>query len=410
MEAVPLSAATFSRTSRLRCSAVAVLALFGIQTVSAYSVLSHEAIVDSAWDISLKPAILTRFPGTTPDQLIEAHAYAYGGSIIQDMGYYPFSSKLFSDLVHYFRSGDFVMALLKDAKDADGYAFALGALAHYSSDITGHPIAINRAVPMLFPKLRRKYGDEMTYEDNTAAHLKTEFGFDVLEVARGRYAPKAYHDFIGFQVSKPLLEQAFEETYGVPLKSVIKDLGLALGTYRSAVGGLIPEMTRVAWDQKKDQIAQASPGMTRQRYVYNLSRASYQKEWGKDYHQPGVGARLLAFLFRIIPRVGPFKALAFRVPTPEAEKLFMQSFNETLTRYKTFIAESLSNKLDIRDLNLDNGKPSGRATISYQTNPYQTCLRGWPSGTNPFGLTSGQPSCPTTPSRTRDCRRKPQPS
>ena len=127
------------------------------------------------------------------------------------MGYYPFGSKFFSDLVHYVRSGDFVLALLKDAQtsaDINDYAFALGALAHYAADNLGHPVAINRTVPLVYPKLRAKFGPEVTYEDNPAAHLKTEFGFDVIEVARGQYANEAYHDFIGFQVAKPLLERA----------------------------------------------------------------------------------------------------------------------------------------------------------------------------------------------------------
>jgi hypothetical protein len=240
-----------------------LLAAAGARTGSAYSVLTHEAVVDACWEVSLKPALQARYPGLTGDQLREAHAYAYGGAIIQDMGYYPFGSKLFSDLTHYIRSGGFVLTLLQDAQDADGYAFALGALAHYAADNNGHPIAINRAVPLLFPKLQRKFGDEVTYEDDPSAHLKTEFGFDVIEIAHGNYAPQAYHDFIGFQVSKPLLETAFQDTYGVPLKSVFKDLDLALGTYRHVVSQIIPEMTKVAWDQKKDEIAKSTPGVTR---------------------------------------------------------------------------------------------------------------------------------------------------
>ena len=186
--------------------------------VSAYSVLTHEAIIDSSWPKDLRPLLLKRFPNATDDQLREAHAYAYGGAIIQDMGYYPFGSKLFSDLVHYTRSGDFVIALVKDAQEEDpkdpqalnDYAFALGALAHYAADNQGHPVAVNRTVPLVYPKLKAKFGPEITYEDNPSAHLKTEFGFDVIEVARGQYANDAYHDFIGFKVAKPLLERAFE--------------------------------------------------------------------------------------------------------------------------------------------------------------------------------------------------------
>ena len=221
-----------------------------VQT-AAYAVLAHEAIIDSAWDTNIRPLLLKRFPKATPEQLKEAHGYAYGGAIIQDMGYYPHGSYFFSDLTHYVRSGDFVLALLRDAKDLDGYAFALGALSHYAADNDGHRIGVNRAVPVLYPKLKKKYGDSVTYEENPLAHVKTEFGFDVLEVAQGRYAPDSYHDFIGFGVSVPLLEQAFQETYGLDLKSVLSDEDKVLGSYRYDVSQLLPKATRVAWSLKK---------------------------------------------------------------------------------------------------------------------------------------------------------------
>lgn len=166
-----------------------------------YAVLTHEAVIDSSWDGVIRPLLLMRFPDATQDDLKNAHAYAYGGSIIQDLGYYPFGSKFFSDLVHYVRNADFVAALIRDSHDLNEYAFALGVLAHFAADNDGHRVAVNRTVPMLYPKLRREYGDTVTYDENPGAHLKTEFGFDVLQVAKGHYAPQAYHDYIGFQVS-----------------------------------------------------------------------------------------------------------------------------------------------------------------------------------------------------------------
>jgi hypothetical protein len=200
--------------------------LFFLLTVtpsSGYSVLTHEEIVDLAWEDSIKPLLLAKYPNTTADQLIKAHAYAYGGCVIQDMGFYPFGNKRFSDLVHYVRSGDFVQNLIDQAGDINEYAFALGALAHYAADISGHP-AVNRAVPMEFPNLRKKFGNTVTYEQDPKAHIRTEFGFDVAQVAKKRYAPKSYHDFIGFEVSKPLLERAFLKTYGIELKDLFKSL------------------------------------------------------------------------------------------------------------------------------------------------------------------------------------------
>jgi Zinc dependent phospholipase C len=328
---------------------------------TAYSVLTHEAIIDSAWPTELRPLLLKRFPNATDVQLREAHAYAYGGAIIQDMGYYPFGSKFFSDLVHYTRSGDFVFALIKDAQqsaDLNDYAFALGALAHYAADNLGHPVAINRTVPLVYPKLRAKFGSEVTYEDDPAAHLKTEFGFDVIEVARGQYANEAYHDFIGFKVAKPLLEQAFEETYCIPLKDLFTSLDLALGTYRFSVSQTIPEMTKAAWAAKKKDIQKLQAGITRRRYIYRIRIAAYQKEWDNQYQRPGFGARFLAFLFRLLPKVGPFKAFAFKIPPPTAEKMFLASFDDTVRRYRELLASVSENRLQLPNQNFDTGKPT----------------------------------------------------
>lgn len=334
-----------------------LLCLLVLKPGGAYSVLSHEAIIDSSWP-QLKLLLLKRFPAATDDQLRDAHAYAYGGAIIQDMGYYPFGSKFFSDLVHYVRSGDFIEAMLQDAQDVNQYAFALGSLAHYAGDTEGHPVAINRTVPMLYPKLRAKYGPMVTYEDDPAKHLKTEFGFDVIEIARGQYASQAYHDFIGFKVDKPLLEQAFQQTYCLGLPKLFHDLDLALGTYRYSVSRVIPEMTKAAWAAKKKQILQLQAGMTRRKYIYSLSRAAYQQEWTDKYRRPGLGARFLAWVFDIIPKVGPFRALAFKVPPPGGEKLFLASLDDTLRRYHELLQRVDQNTLNLDGENLDTGQPT----------------------------------------------------
>ncbi len=325
----------------------------------AYAVLAHEAIVDSAWSTHIRPLLLKRFPGASAAELKEAHGYAYGGAIIQDMGYYPHGSFFFSDLTHYVRSGDFVLALLRDSSDIKGFAFALGALAHYAADNEGHPIATNRAVPILYPKLKKKYGDVVTYEDGKLAHIKTEFGFDVLEVARGRYAPDSYHDFIGFEVATTLLEQAFRETYGLDLKSVLSDEDKVIGSYRHDVSQLIPKATRVAWSLKRSEIMKDQPGMTKRRFLYNLSRASYRKNWGNDYQPPTFGERLLAFLVRILPKFGPLKVLELKTPTPETERMFEASFNTSLDRYRQLLSQVGTGRLRLPNDNFDTGNITG---------------------------------------------------
>jgi Zinc dependent phospholipase C len=327
----------------------------------AYAILAHEALIDSTWDANIRPLLRQRFPQATDADLQKAHAYAYGGSIIQDLGYYPFGSKLFSDLTHYVRSGDFVLNLLADSQDVNEYAFALGALAHYAADNVGHRVATNRAVPLLYPKLRRKFGDVVAYEDDPTAHLRTEFSFDILQVARGAYAPDNYHDFIGFEVSKPLLQRAFQDTYALPLDSVFVDLDLALGNYRFAVSSIVPEMTRVAWQTKKDEIAKLTPGMTRQKFLYHMSRSEYEKDWGKGYTKPGFRARLLALLFRILPKIGPLKALKFRALTPQTEALFLASFDGALQQYRELLVQAGRSQLKLANENFDLGevKPAG---------------------------------------------------
>ena len=336
-----------------------ILAVLVSTSVSfGYTVLTHEAIIDSTWDTSVQKLLLKRFPNATPEELQQAHAYAYGGCIIQDLGYYPFSSPFFSDLTHYVRSGDFITALIRESQDLNEYAFALGALEHYAADTEGHRLATNRAVPMLYPELRRKYGNDVTYWDNPVAHIRTEFGFDVLQVASGRYAPDGYHGFIGFQVSREVLERAFRDTYGIEMKDVFGNVTLALGSYRWAVRSIIPGMTRVAWSLKQDQLKKEIPGITRKKFLYNLSRSSYEKEWGKDYHKPGWGTRILAFLFRWLPGGGPFRALKVRTPTPAVEKLFMASFNATIDRYKVILANVDAGGPQLPNENLDSGAAS----------------------------------------------------
>ena len=333
------------------------LILLSVPVASGYSVLTHEAIVDSLWDVSIQKLLLKRFPSSTPEDLKQARAYTYGGCILQDMGYYPFGSHLFSDLTHYVRSGDFIVALIRESQDLNEYAFALGALAHYAADNNGHRLATNRAVPMLYPDLMRRFGKDVTYWDNPVAHLRTEFGFDVLEVANGRFASDRYHSFIGFEVSKPVLERAFLSTYGLELKDVFGNLDLALGTFRYSVSSVIPSMTRVAWELKKKELIQETPGLTKQKFLYNLSRRGYEKEWGTEYRRPGFWARLMAWIVRITPKIGPFRSLAFRAPTPEVEKLFMASFNATVDNYRMLLANVDAGRLRLQNENFDVGEP-----------------------------------------------------
>ena len=341
----------------LRLGLLVVLAFS--QWMSGYSMLTHEQIVDLAWSDQIEPLLKQRFPNATEEELKVAHAYAYGGSIIQDLGYYPFGNKDFSNLLHYVRSGDFVRAMLEDADDIDGYAFALGALAHYTSDVDGHPV-VNRAVAMDYPKLQRKFGNNITYEDNHRAHIRTEFGFDVVQVAKGRFTSDGYHNFIGFKVHKPLLEQAFRETYGLDLNDILSNPDLSIGSYRRSVSTIIPEMTRVALLTKHAELVKENPDFDQKKFVYRLSRAEYEQEWGTQYQKPGWRTRVFAAFVRILPKVGPLRNVDIKLPTPPTEDLYIKSVNKTVDSYKARLAtlRQPQNHIDLPNLDFDTGKPT----------------------------------------------------
>jgi hypothetical protein len=365
-----------SRSWRLwsiRIVAILLLVLMCSRGSVAYSVLTHEEIVDLVWSDQLSPLLLKRFPALTEDQLKEAHGYAYGGAVIQDLGYYPFGSVEFSNLVHYVRSGDFVRELLLQSQDANEYAFALGALAHYASDIAGHP-AVNQAVSIQYPKLRAKYGNSVRYAQDHTAHLKTEFGFDMVQVAKNRYASQRYHDFIGFEVSKPLLERTFPIVYGVELKDVLSHEDLAVGSYRFAVSLMIPEMTKIALRTHKEDLMRETPNFAKRKFLYRLSRSDYEKEWGKDYEKDGFKIRLFSILLRYMPKIGPFKALAFNNPTPQTEDLYFKSINTTVDQYRIYLIQVRTDSLRLANSDFDTGKETKAAEYSLTDETYAKLL------------------------------------
>lgn len=314
-----------------------------------------------------------RFPSATEEDLRKAHAYAYGGCVVQDMGYYPFGSKYFSDLVHYVRSGDFVKALIQESSDLNEYAFALGALSHYAADNSGHP-TINRVVTIEFPKLAKKYGERATYADDPKAHIRTEFGFDMVQVAKNRYTSDRYHDFIGFEVSKDLLDRAFYKTYSLRLGDVFGDTDLAIGTLRRSVSIVIPEMTRVALLARKQEIVKDTPNFHKKQFLYYLSRKSYEKEWGKGYRKPGVGTQILAFFLRLIPKVGPFSALAFKIPTTQTEDMYIKSVDLTVQDYEKLLRETTIEELRLPNKDCDTGRETKAGEYALTDKTYERLL------------------------------------
>ena len=357
----------------IRIVALCLIVLMCNVDSPAYSVLTHEEIVDLLWSAEIRPLLLKRYPGLSEDQIKEAHAYAYGGAVIQDLGYYPFGSAEFSNLVHYVRSGDFVHELLIQSRDVNEYAFAIGALSHYASDIAGHP-AVNQAVAIEYPKLEAKFGKSVRYSQDKSAHLKTEFGFDTLQVARNRYASQQYHDFIGFKVSKSLLERVFPVVYGEQLTDVLTHEELAVGSYRFAVSRLIPQMTQVALQTHKKGSMREKKNFARRKFLYRLSRSGYEKEWGKDYVKPGFGTRIESTLFRYMPKIGPLKALAFNTPTAQTEDLYIRSINTTVDHYRALLEALGDGTLALPNCDLDSGNVTKAAEYSLTDDTYAKLL------------------------------------
>lgn len=316
--------------------------------------MTHISVIDSTWESTIAPMIQQRFSHASEDEIQQARKFAYGGCIIQDLGYYPGGSKLFSDLLHYVRSGDFVQALIQNSETPAEYAFALAALSHYASDNNGHALATNRAVPILYPELRKKFGDEVTFDEKPSAHLKVEFGYDVVQLAKGNYASDNYHDFIGFDVPEGLLKKTFRDVYGFSLTEILADYETAIGSYRWAITGLIPDAIKIAWELKKDELEKMS--ITREQFFFRMPRSEFEKTYGKKYIKPSIFSKIVAFFVKILPPIGPLKILRFKPPTPEVESMFLESYNTTLTNYKGLLKQISAKRFELINKDLDTGK------------------------------------------------------
>lgn len=358
---------------------LAVLLAFTSRPAAAYAVLTHQANIDSTWERCLVPALERRYPGATPEELLDAKAYAYGGAIIQDMGYYPFGNPLFTNLTHYVRSGDFVRNLIDQARDRNDYAFALGALAHYAADIGGHAEGTNRAMASVYPELAAKFGPVITYQQAPKQHMQLEFAFDVVQLASGKYHTQDYHTNIGFRVSKSVLERAFQKTYGLELGQVIANVDISIATFRFAVSQLIPTAARAAWHYKRKDIMKLSPGARRRDYLKRTSPKEFRKEYGNEYQQPGFGARIISYFIRVLPKIGPLKPFAFKLPTPEAGRLFRASFRTVMASYCANIArqptDTAASPLSLANTDFDTGHSTRAGEYALADETYGEWLR-----------------------------------
>jgi hypothetical protein len=297
------------------------------EPAGAYGILTHHQLIDQSWESTIVPILLSRFPSLTPAQLREAHGYAYGGSAIQDLGYYPFANAAFSDLTHYVRSGDFVRSLFRHAHTADELAFAIGALSHYVGDSIGHSQATNPAVGIAFPKLSKKHGPSVNYAQGKTAHVRVEWAFDINQAAKRRLAPYDYVGYIGLHVPRDQLLEAFSETYGFPVSALMQQYGNALRAYRFGARRFLPGFTYAEALIHHRHFLNDSPGPEFDAYALRTAQLAREANWDAYRKNPGVGTHLLAGLIVILPKIGALKMLAIKHPTVATEDLYIRSVN-----------------------------------------------------------------------------------
>jgi hypothetical protein len=332
--------------------------IFACASSGAYSVLTHEELIDLAWNDSIRPLLLAKFPGATDHQLVIAHSYAYGGCVVQDMGYYPFGKRFLSNLTHYVRSGDFVAWMLQNAHTIDEYAFAIGALSHYMGDSIGHSQAINPATAFEFPKLQRKYGDSVTYGESPHGHIRTEFAFDVEELGNLEFAPPAYLRAVGFRVPRKFLERAFAHTYGLDIHSILGPDRPALRSYRTAVRSFIPSFAEAELVLHRHQFPPHPDDEAYRIFYQRVSRTNYERRWKHTYKGPSFKAHLLAIFVFLVPKLGGAADLALKIPTPETNDWYLRSMNRTvdeLNEKLRQLREQGSDPISLANLDLDTG-------------------------------------------------------
>jgi hypothetical protein len=323
------------RSNRLRTFALVFLLVLGRSQTRAYSLMTHELLIDLTWQDSIVPLLLSRYPNLTPAQLQQARAYAYGGCVIQDMGYYPFGDKFFSDLTHYVRSGDFVVSLFRNAHNANELAFAVGALSHYIGDSVGHPEATNLAVPLEFPKLRKRYGPLVNYAEGKHQHVQTEFAFDIDQISQHHMAPLSFLRHVGLKVPRRQLDIAFYETYGIADFSEYRGGRFNIREYRFAVRTFIPRIAYAVTvlHRRHEPVEPDTPDAIEIRK--QVASASAENHWDKYRRKAGLETYTLAGLLFILPKVGPLTLVNVKGPNQQTEAAYLHSLMLSLETMRT---------------------------------------------------------------------------
>lgn len=339
------------RCNRFRTVALILLLLpvCAPRRAVAYSLLSHEQLIDLTWDDSIVPLLKSQYPNLTPAELDRARSFAYGGCVIQDMGYYPFGDGFFSDLTHYVRTGDFVLALFRNAHNANELAFAAGALSHYVGDSIGHSEATNRAVAMQFPKLAARYGDSVNYAEGKHQHVQVEFAFDIDEIGKHHLAPIEYLRHIGLRVPTHQLALAFYQTYGITDDfSAGERHRFNEGEYQFATRKFIPRVAyAVALMRRGKEVTEPDTPDAKE-IEKEAAEAATLYDWAAYRKKAGFETHLIAFVLTILPKVGPLSMVAVKGPSEAAETDYMHSMVDSTAALRHRVV--LFTPVDKRDL------------------------------------------------------------
>jgi hypothetical protein len=357
---------------RAYLATLSALALAAPHSARGYGVYSHSELIDLVWGDSIRPLLIERYPGITEAGLTRAHSYAYGGSTIQDLGYYPFANAFFSDLTHYVRTGDFVTSLLRNASNADELAFGIGALSHYVGDVYGHSEAVNLSVPKAFLRLARRHGLVVTFEQGPIAHGRVEMGFDMAQIGLHRFAPRDYRRNIGFSVAQHLLDRTFTEAYGLTVRSVLGPEHRALRSYHWAVRRLLPKFMQVQVLIYRRRFPQEKDTGARREYLETVAQAEYASLPGSAYREPRFSTHVLALVVRTVPKVGKLKTLSLRAPSKETSDLYFSSMNTSVGQMRELIGllrENPTEDLLFPNVDLDTGMrtPPGAYILTDET-------------------------------------------
>jgi hypothetical protein len=339
-----------------RASALLLCFLLVYHPAGAYSLLTHEQLIDLTWQSSIVPLLRSRYPNITPEELERARSYAYAGCVIQDVGYYPFGDPFFSDLTHYVRSGDFVVHLFQGAKDANQLAFAIGALSHYIGDNIGHSQATNRAVPVEFPKLAAKYGPVVTFGEGKHPHIQTEFAFDINQIAHHRLAPVSYLRHVGLNVPTAQLATAFYETYGLSEDfSKARSRRINVGGFRFAVRSFLPRIAYALTVLHRGRMPADSTSPDLQKLADEVAQVAAENNWDHYRKKAGIGTYSLAGVIYVLPKIGPLKMLAIKGPTDKTEEEYVRSVNQSTEALSSMLARFGKPTRTLPNRDLDSG-------------------------------------------------------